>query len=145
MTNTRPKIIVFTDGGARGNPGPAGAGAFIVGANEEPLRSVSQFLGHRTNNWAEYEAVVLAFEALKKLFGRARLRELDIELKLDSELVARQLRGEYQIKEPTLFAQYIRVHNLRVSDVPHLTITHIPRAQNKDADRLANEAMDRGA
>jgi len=139
------KITVFTDGGARGNPGPAGAGVFIVGADGRPLRSVSQFLGRQTNNWAEYQAVILALEALKKLFSKARLGELDIELKLDSELVARQLRGEYQIKEPTLFPQFIRVHNLRVSDVPHLTITHIPRAQNKDADRLANEAMDRGA
>jgi ribonuclease HI len=138
----KPKITVFTDGGARGNPGPAGAGVYIVGADGKPLKSIAQFLGRQTNNWAEYEAVILALEALKKLFGRERLRELDIELKLDSELVARQLRGEYQIKEPTLFPQYIRVHNLRVSDVPNLTITHVPRAQNKDADRLANEAMD---
>ena len=141
----RQKIIVYTDGGARGNPGPAGAGVYIVGVDGKPLRSVAEFLGRQTNNWAEYQAVILALEALKKLFGKTRLGELDIELKLDSELIARQLRGEYQIKEPTLFPQFIKVHNLRVSDVPNLTITHVPRAQNKDADRLANEAMDRGA
>ena len=65
-------------------------------------------------------------------------------MKMDSELVARQLSGKYQIKEPTLFPQFIKVHNLRVSTFPHITFTHIPREKNKDADRLANGAMDRG-
>ncbi|MDP3735286.1 MAG: ribonuclease HI family protein [bacterium] len=145
LNEKRARITVFTDGGARGNPGPAGAGVYIVGTDGKPLRSIAQFLGRQTNNWAEYQAVILALEALKKLFSKVRLREIDVELKLDSELVARQLRGEYQIKEPTLFPQYIRVHNLRVSDIPNFIITHVPRAHNKDADRLANEAMDRGA
>ncbi len=133
---------MYTDGGARGNPGPAGAGAYIVGADGKPLKEISKFLGHRSNNWAEYEAVIIGFEALKKLFGAQKLKSLHVEVKLDSELIARQLRGEYQIKEETLFPQYIKAHNFLVKDIPHVTFTHIPREKNKEADRLANEAMD---
>jgi ribonuclease HI len=136
------KITLYTDGGARGNPGPAGAGVVIVGADGKPVKKISKFLGTQTNNWAEYEAVVLGLQAVKKIFGAKQLRSFQVEVKLDSELVARQLAGEYQIKEPTLFPQYIKVHNMQVKDFPSITFTHIPREENSEADRLANEAMD---
>lgn len=137
-------ITMYTDGGARGNPGPSGAGVYILGADGKPLKTISKFLGHRTNNWAEYEAVILGFQELKKIFGAEKLRNLRIEVKMDSELVAKQLRGEYQIKEETLFPQYIKAHNFLVKEFRNVTFTHVRRESNKEADRLANEAMDRG-
>lgn len=135
------KITLYTDGGSRGNPGPAGAGAFITDGTGKALKQVSQYLGEQTNNFAEYEAVILGLQALKKLFSKDKLKELNIEVKLDSQLVARQLSGEYQIKEPSLFQQFIKVHNTQVKDFPKIKFTYIPREQNKHADALANKAM----
>ncbi|MBT3282876.1 ribonuclease HI family protein [bacterium] len=138
----KEKIIIYTDGGSRGNPGIAGAGAFITDSAGKVLKEVSQYLGKGTNNFAEYEAVILGLQTLKKLFSKDKLKELDIEVKLDSQLIARQLSGEYQVKEETLFGQFIKVHNMQVKDFPKIMFTYIPREQNKEADRLANEAMD---
>lgn len=135
-------ITIYTDGGARGNPGPAGAGAIIIDEYGRTLKEISKFLGKQTNNWAEYEAVILSLQTLKKLIKKESRKKLSIEVKLDSELVARQMSGIYQIKEETLFPQFIKIHNLRVTDFPNIVFTHIPREKNKEADRLANEAMD---
>lgn len=134
---------IYTDGGARGNPGPAGAGAIIY-SDEEVLAKATAFLGTRTNNWAEYEAVALGLETLKRHLSKPERKEAKIHIKLDSQLVARQLSGEYQIKEPTLFEQFIKVHNLQISDFPHVTFEHIRREKNAEADELANQAMDAG-
>jgi len=138
MKNKR--VTIYTDGGARNNPGPAGAGVVIVDENGDVIKEVSKYLGEQTNNWAEYEAVILGFETAKAL----RLKDREIEFKLDSELIARQLSGVYQVKEPNLFEQFIKVNNFRVKDFPNVTFTHIRREENSEADRLANEAMDRG-
>lgn len=138
-------FITYTDGGARGNPGPAGAGAVITDAEGTVLKEVSKFLGIQTNNFAEYEAVACALEELKKIVPKPKRKEVHVEMRMDSELIARQLSGRYQIKEPSLFPQFIRVHNLIVSEFPHVTFTHVRREKNAHADRLANEAMDRGA
>ncbi len=137
------KIIVYTDGGARNNPGPAGAGAYVVDEYGKMLKEASQYLGVQTNNWAEYEAVALGLNTIKKIFGK-KTKNISVEVRLDSQLVSEQLSGRYQIKEETLFPQYIKVHNMRVRDFPNLSFTHIPREKNKEADRLANEAMDCG-
>lgn len=134
------KLTIYTDGGARNNPGPAGAGAVIVDENGDVIKEVSKYLGVQTNNWAEYEAVILGFETAKAL----GLKEREIEFKLDSELIARQLSGVYQVKEPNLFEQFIKVNNFKVKDFPNVTFMHIRREENSEADRLANEAMDRG-
>ncbi|MEK7134284.1 MAG: ribonuclease HI family protein, partial [Patescibacteria group bacterium] len=104
---------------------------------------VSKFLGHQTNNFAEYEAVVIALEEAKKIIPKTKRKTAKIDIRMDSELVQRQLSGKYQIKEPTLFPKFIKIWNMRVSEFPHVTFTHVRREQNKDADRLANEAMDR--
>lgn len=136
-------IVMYTDGGARGNPGISGAGAVIYGEDGKPVKMISKFLGRQTNNFAEYEAVALALEETKRIFGSQKGKDTEIEIRMDSELVARQLSGVYQIKEPTLFPQFIRVHNLCVAHFPHVRFTHVPREKNKEADRLANEAMDR--
>ncbi len=137
-----PDVICYTDGGARGNPGPAGAGAYVTKGNGEVIDEVSLFLGNGTNNFAEYAAVVLALQTVKKQYG-ARTKSLHVEIRMDSELIQRQLSGKYQIKEPSLIPQFIEIHNMRVKDFPHVKFVHVRREQNKEADRLANEAMDR--
>lgn len=138
----KEKIIIYTDGGSRGNPGLAGVGAVIMGFDGKVLKEVSKYLGKQTNNFAEYEAVAEGLKALKKILGQ-KTKDFDIEIKMDSQLVARQLSGEYQIKEETLFGQFIKIHNMQVKDFPNITFTYIPREQNKHADALANKAMDK--
>lgn len=136
------KIICHTDGGARGNPGIAGAGIVAQTATGEVIFEASQFLGNATNNYAEYAAVVLLLNELKKRFGKDT-KALDVEVRMDSELIQKQLSGEYQIKEPSLVPHFIEIHNLRVSAFPHVKFVHVRREHNKRADMLANEAMDR--
>ncbi len=136
------KVTINTDGGSRGNPGIAGAGAVIADAQGNILKEVSLSLGVATNNDAEYRAVILGLESLKKLVGSGRTRELAVEIRLDSQLVANQLSGKYQIKEETLWPHFIKISNLRVADFPQVTFTYIPREENARADALANRAMD---
>lgn len=135
------EIIAYTDGGARGNPGPAGVGVYILSEKGKVLKEVKEFIGNATNNFAEYQAVALALNTLKKMYGK-KSRQMSFELRMDSELVKKQLNHEYQIKEPGLVPLFIEIHNLRVSSFPNLKLTHVPRAKNKEADRLVNEAID---
>lgn len=137
------KIIAYTDGGARGNPGPAGIGIQIQDVDGKVLKEVAQFLGNSTNNFAEYNGVMVALQTLKAMYGK-KTKEMQFEIRMDSELVKKQLNAEYQIKEPGLVPFFIEIHNMRVSSFPNLILTHIPREKNKEADRLSNEAMDRG-
>lgn len=134
-------IKIFTDGGSRGNPGIAGAGAVIFDEQNNEMRTVSKFLGKKTNNWAEYEAVIIGLELAHKIL-KEKTKEIQFEIKMDSQLVQRQLKGVYKIKEPTLKEQYLRIHNLIVKYFPNIKFTHIPREENKRADELANIAMD---
>ena len=129
-------VLIYTDGGARGNPGPAGAGVVII--DGEKKTEIKQYLGAlQTNNWAEYEAVVIALgRALEML-----LRDRDIEFRLDSKLVVEQLMGNWKIKEPNLKLQAAKVHSL-LKNFGTVTFVYIPREQNEDADRLVNEALD---
>ena len=130
------KIVIYTDGGARGNPGPAGAGVVIQDGGK--TYEFKKFLGEKqTNNWAEYEAVALALHEAKKkgLTGRS------IEVRLDSQLVAEQLSGNWKIKEAGLKSQAAKVRAL-LADFPKHEFVYIPREQNKEADRLVNEAVD---
>jgi ribonuclease HI len=101
-------------------------------------------LGNATNNFAEYAAVILLLTELKKRLGKESA-DVEVEVRMDSELVQKQLSGIYQIREPSLVPQFIEIHNLRVGAFPHITFVHIPRKENARADKLANEAMDRGA
>ena len=131
-----PTVVIYTDGGARGNPGPAGAGVVII--DGEKKAELKAYLGDKqTNNWAEYEAVVIALgKALEML-----LRDRDIEFRLDSQLVVEQLKGNWKIKEAGLKTQAAKVRSL-LKDFGTVTFTYIPREENKDADRLVNEALD---
>ena len=133
---------MHADGGSRGNPGPSGIGVVITDADGNVLKEVARFVGTRTNNWTEYEAVIVGLETLKKIMGSKKLKDISVEVKLDSELVVKQLLGEYQIKEETLCPQFLKIHNMHVKDFPRLTFTHVLRDKNKRADQLANDAMD---
>jgi ribonuclease HI len=131
------KLIIYTDGGARGNPGPAGLGAVLYDTDRKKVAEVSQFLGVATNNQAEYRAVIAALEKARAL-GAAEL-----DFYLDSELVVKQLNREYKVKNKDLAPLFLMIYNLSLS-FRRITYTHIFREQNQAADQLANEAMDRG-
>jgi len=138
------RFFIHADGGARGNPGPAGAGAIIRDELGNAIASVSRFLGTHTNNFAEYEAVILGFGALAKIIPAAKRKNTNVIVKMDSELVVRQMRGEYKIKNKILKEQHARLAPL-AAPFASVSFTHVPREQNSDADALANAAMDRGA
>lgn len=140
------KVLIYTDGGARNNPGPAAAGVVIYqgdpstssGQAAHEVIELKQFLGPQTNNWAEYEAVAIALAEAKRLGLAGR----PVEVRLDSKLVAEQLMGNWKIKEPTLKPQWAKVRAMMAADFPGIIFKHIPREQNKQADRLVNEALD---
>ena len=129
------KIIIYTDGGSRGNPGPSAVGVVINN------KGYSEYIGEGTNNEAEYRAVIFALKKTKALMGKEKTKEAEIELKSDSELLIRQLNGEYKISEPRIQQLFIEVWNLRI-DFGRINFTLIPREKNEEADRLANQALD---
>jgi len=142
MVKEIKKIVTYTDGGSRGNPGPAGVGVVIADEKGSAIKEYSKDIGTRTNNEAEYEAVILALQKVKHLFGKEKVKKMEIEMRMDSQLVARQLGGKYKIQEEKLFPLFIKIWNLRM-DLGKISFTEIPREKNKEADRLANEAMDK--
>src|SRR3989338_1333637 len=134
------RFTIHADGGARGNPG--GAGAIIRDEFGTSVGSVSKFLGHQTNNYAEYEAVILAFEALTKLVPPVERETTGVVVKLDSELIVKQMHKEYKVRNPVLKEQQARLAQVAAA-FGSVSFTHVPREQNSDADALANAAMDR--
>lgn len=139
------KIILNSDGGSRGNPGNAGCGAVVSSEAGEVLKTEARGLGTMTNNEAEYWGVITAMELAKKAFGEEKRKSLQVEARMDSELVCKQLNGEYQVKEERLWPLFMKVWNLRVKDFKNITFKYVPREQNGRADELANEAMDKAA
>jgi len=132
------KLVIFTDGGARGNPGPAGIGVTISDEHGTVLTEFGEAIGETTNNVAEYTAVLRALEAV------ADYDINNVEFFLDSELVVKQLNGEYKVKNAGLKGLHAAARE-RLDKYGEVRIRHIPRAENEVADRLANEAMDRVA
>jgi ribonuclease HI len=131
------KLIIYTDGGARGNPGPAGIGVVVYNAERQVVAEISEFLGVATNNQAEYRALIAAFKKAQALSAT------ELECYLDSELIVKQLNREYKVKNKDLAPLFLVIHNLSLN-FKRITYTHIPREQNCAADKLANQAMDRG-
>jgi ribonuclease HI len=130
------RLLIHTDGAARGNPGPAGAGAILRdAATGEVLAEVAHPLGWATNNVAEWSAVHLALEEAR------RLGASHVDLRMDSELVARQISGIYKVKHPDLKPIHAAVMSL-LRELDGYTVGHVPRALNTDADRLSNVAID---
>ncbi|HEX5282555.1 MAG TPA: ribonuclease HI family protein [Bryocella sp.] len=135
--NPHAWLIAHCDGGARGNPGPAGYGAVIETESKEKLAELSEFLGTRTNNYAEYSGL-LGVLAWALDHGYRRLRVVS-----DSELMVKQIQGRYKVNSPDLKPLWTEAHS-RIAQLEEFQITHALRHKNKDADRLANAAMDRG-
>lgn len=128
-------IIINTDGGARGNPGPAGIGVVFSSETGKILHEFKAYIGEATNNVAEYKALVLALEEAEKL------NYAELQILMDSELVVRQMQGVYKIKEPAL--QVLAKQVLALSNrFKKVTYRHIPREKNKAADKLVNQAID---
>jgi ribonuclease HI len=132
-----PWINAHCDGGARGNPGPAGYGAVIQDDHGNVLAELSEFLGMRTNNFAEYSGLLACLQyALDHHHPRLRVVS-------DSELMVKQIKGKYKVNSPDLRPLWQEAKN-RIARLEAFEISHALRHKNKDADRLANQAMDRG-
>ncbi len=136
------RLRIYTDGGSRGNPGPAGLGVAIHavhtdGSEGETIATVHEYLGKTTNNQAEYMAIIRGLEKAKALGAD------EVEMLMDSELAVKQLNGQYRVKNPELGKRFMEVHNLR-QQFSKVTFRHIRREKNTEADALANAAMDEG-
>lgn len=134
------KYILHSDGGARGNPGPSGCGFLIQDENKKVLFEGSIYIGETTNNQAEYQALYLGLEKIKALSSSEVER---IDCYLDSELVVKQLKKEYKMKNPELRIWFDKINILNMQFGYCINFHHVMRQQNKKADQLANEAMDR--
>ncbi len=135
------KLIAYTDGGARGNPGPAAIGVVVADETGAIIKKYFQYLGEKTNNEAEYEAVILALKKIKALYGKDKIKNISIELRSDSELVVKQLNHQYKIEETHLQKLFMKIWNMLI-DYGKVEFFHIPREENKEADKLVNECLD---
>jgi len=129
------KLTIFTDGGARGNPGPAAAGVVIKDEHNKILTAYGEYLGEQTNNYAEYMALI---SGLKKAHA---LGATEAECRLDSELVVKQMKHEYKVKEPTLQKLFVQAYN-ETAAFKKISFHHIRREFNKEADYQVNKILD---
>jgi ribonuclease HI len=130
-------LIAHSDGGARGNPGPAGYGVVIEDESGRKVATLSEYLGHQTNNFAEYQGLIAALEYALQHGPKA------LKLISDSELLVRQIKGIYKVKNAVLKDLHGRAKEL-IGQLEWFSIGHALREHNQEADRLANEAMDKG-
>jgi len=128
------KFVIFTDGGARGNPGPAACAAVV---NNQDF---SEFIGETTNNVAEYRGLLLGLKSALKLAGK-KSEETELEIKMDSELVVKQLKGEYKVKDQNLKLLFADAQPL-INKFKSVSFKHVPREENSRADKLVNEVLD---
>lgn len=128
-------VHLYTDGGSRGNPGPAASGAVIKTPKGEVVAEVMRYLGSTTNNQAEYTAIIIGFEKA------AELGATKVDVFMDSELATKQLKGEYKVKNPEIAKRFLEVKNL-MHKFERVTFTHIYREKNKEADALVNKCLD---
>lgn len=138
---TVPVYTIHVDGGSRGNPGPAASGYVIEG---DDIRAVhaGQFLGVTTNNVAEYTAAIISLIRLKAVIGIERSRAAHVRVMSDSELLVRQVNGEYKVKDAELKKLFVDLYNAR-QDFAKVTFSHVRREHNQEADRMVNEVLDR--
>ncbi len=130
------KIIIYTDGGSRGNPGHSAIGFTIE--TKDFKKGYCKYIGHGTNNEAEYTAVVLALKKARQVFGKG----MEIDLYSDSELLVKQLNGEYKVKKENIQKLFVEIWNQK-PEFKILKFTHIRREKNKSADALVNKALDK--
>ncbi len=131
------KLIIYTDGGARNNPGPAGIGAVLMDEDKNIVAEISYYIGLGTNNQAEYKALLAAIRKAQELKAE------EIEFYLDSELVVKQMNREYRVKDKELAQIFLKIYNISLG-FKKISFTHIPRESNKEADKLVNLAIDKG-
>ena len=131
------KIIMYSDGGSRGNPGPAALGVYI----ETLDKRFGEFLGEKSNNEAEYAAIVAGLKKIKSLIGKEKAKQVVVECRMDSELACRQLNHVYKIENERLQPLFFQVWNLML-DFKQVHFVHVPREKNQVADAEANKAMD---
>ena len=143
------KITIHTDGGARGNPGPAAIGVVIEALRQAQGKAViewkkeyGEYIGETTNNEAEYKAVIFALKKLKQLIGSDKCGASSVEFLIDSELIVKQLNKEYKLKDKNIQNFFIEIWNLTF-DFGGVSFQHIPREENTDADRIVNQVLDR--
>ncbi|MCH8881327.1 MAG: ribonuclease HI family protein, partial [Planctomycetes bacterium] len=134
-------FVIHTDGGARGNPGPAAIGAVIEDEDGKVVKEISEYIGETTNNEAEYRAAITALKKLKALVGKAEVKKSSLQVMADSELLVKQMNGQYKVESENTQKFFLELWNLKV-DFGKVEFHHIPREQNKQADRLVNEALD---
>jgi ribonuclease HI len=135
------KIIIYIDGGSRGNPGPAAVGFLFCNQKGEILKKFSEYLGDNfTNNEAEYYALIFALQKFKQIFGKKLAKNSEIEIRSDSELLVKQLKGEYKILDPKIQPLFLKVWNLKL-DFKKVGFRLISREKNKEADKLVNEIL----
>lgn len=136
------KIIIYTDGGSRGNPGPAAIGVVFCNEKGQSIKEYSEYLGDKlTNNEAEYGAVIFGLKKFKALFGKKLAKNSEIEIRSDSELLVKQLKSQYKVLDSKIQTLFLEVWNLRF-DFGKIRFKLISREKNKQADRLANQALD---
>lgn len=135
------KIIIHIDGGSRGNPGPAAAGILFLNENGQIFKQYSEYLGENfTNNEAEYLALIFALKKFKQIFGKKLAKSTEIEIRSDSELLVKQMRGEYKVLDAKIQPLFLESWNLRL-DFKKVNFKLIPREKNKEADALVNAAL----
>lgn len=137
----QPDFIIYSDGGARGNPGPAAYGFVVIDALGRDIVKRGRTLGKTTNNVAEYMGAIEGLKALRAVIGKKKARAASVEVRMDSELVVKQMNGEYRIKGENITPLFIKLWNLR-QDFASVMFTHVRREQNHAADKLVNEALD---
>ena len=135
------EYTIFTDGGARGNPGPAAIGVVIQG-KDTGKKEFGEYLGETTNNEAEYQAVIFAMKKLKQIIGADKSKESNVKFYIDSELLCRQVSGEYKVKEKNLQGLFMEVWNL-MTEFKKVSFEHVRREKNSEADALVNQILDR--
>lgn len=136
------KVVIFSDGGARNNPGPAAGGAIVFFDEEKRCLAAGNFYGKQTNNQAEYRALQDGLEVVEEYYRDMDLENVELNIFLDSELIVKQLNGEYQVKNEELKSLYSDLQK-RLSKFGKTNINHVPRAQNKQADAMVNAVLDR--
>jgi ribonuclease HI len=135
------KIIIYTDGGARKNPGPGAIGVVFTNERGEVFKKYSEYLGENfTNNEAEYSALIFALNKLKQLLGKKLAKNTEIEIRSDSELLVKQMKGEYKILEPKIQHLFLEAWNLKL-DFKKVNFKLIPREKNRQANELVNEVL----
>ncbi|MEI8097042.1 MAG: ribonuclease HI family protein [Candidatus Moraniibacteriota bacterium] len=131
------KVVMYSDGGSRGNPGPSALGVYI----ETLDKKYGEFLGTKTNNEAEYAAILFGLKKIKSLVGKAQAKQTNVECRMDSELACKQLNHEYKIENEKLQPLFLEIWNVML-DFGGVKFIHVRRELNTVADACANEAMD---